>query len=69
MSPTCDERQITIERKYTMAKFSKELLESANEILRDESLNIFEKNEELEEMLMDEGYDLDDMMDLLFALA
>ena len=52
-----------------MAKFSKELLESENEILCDKSLNIFEKNEELEEMLMDEGYDLDDMMDLLFALA
>lgn len=52
-----------------MTKFSKELLVSANEILCDDSLNIFEKNEELECLLVDEGYDLDDMMDLLFALA
>lgn len=52
-----------------MAKFTKELLESANEILCDSTLDIFQKNEELEEMLLDEGYDIDDMMDLLFALC
>ena len=52
-----------------MPKFSKELLENANEILCDDSLDIFEKDEELECLLMDDGYDLDDMVDLLFALS
>lgn len=52
-----------------MAKFTKELLESANEILCDNTLDIFQKNEELEEMLLDEGYDMDDMVDLLFSLS
>jgi hypothetical protein len=52
-----------------MAKFSKELLASANEILCDNTLDTFQKNEELEEMLLDEGYDLDDLMDLLFSLS
>lgn len=52
-----------------MAKFSKELLDTANEILCDNTLDIFQKNEELEEMLLDEGYDMDDMVDLLFALS
>ena len=52
-----------------MAKFTKELLESANEILCDNTLNIFQKSEELEEMLLDEGYDMDDMVDLLFSLS
>lgn len=51
-----------------MAKFSKKLLESANEILCDKSLNDYQKYNEIEEMLLDEGYDSDDMIDILLAL-
>ena len=53
----------------TMAKFSKELLDSANEILCDKSLNDSQKYNEIEEMLLDEGYDADDMFDFLLALS
>jgi hypothetical protein len=52
-----------------MAKFSKELLASANEILCNKSLNDFQKYNEIEEMLLDEGYDADDMFDFLLALS
>lgn len=51
-----------------MAKFSKELLASANEILCDKSLDDFQKYNEIEEMLLDEGFDADDMFDFLLAL-
>ena len=52
-----------------MAKFSKELLASGNEILCDKSLNDSQKYNEIEEMLLDEGYDVDDMFDFLLALS
>jgi hypothetical protein len=52
-----------------MAKFSKELLASANEILCNKSLNDFQKYNEIEEMLLDEGYDADDMFDFLLSLS
>ena len=51
-----------------MAKFSKDLLASANEILCDKSLDDFQKYNEIEEMLLDEGFDADDMFDFLLAL-
>jgi hypothetical protein len=51
-----------------MTTFSKELIASANEILCDKSLNDFQKYNEIEEMLLDEGYDADYMLDLLLAL-
>ena len=51
-----------------MAKFSKELLASGNEILCNKSLNDYQKYNEIEEMLLDEGYDADDMLDFLLAL-
>lgn len=52
-----------------MTAFSKELLASANEILCNKSLNDFQKYNEIEEMLLDEGYDADDMFDFLLALS
>lgn len=52
-----------------MTTFSKELLDSANEILCDKYLNDFQKYNEIEEMLLDEGYDADDMFDFLLALS
>ena len=52
-----------------MTTFSKELLASGNEILRDKSLNDYQKYNEIEEMLLDEGYDADDMFDFLLALS
>ena len=48
--------------------FSKELLQSANEIVNDKTLNDFEKLNEIEEMLLDEGYDADYVTDLLLEL-
>lgn len=48
--------------------FSKELLQSANEIVNDKTLNDFEKLNEIEEMLLDEGYDADYITDLLLEL-
>ena len=51
-----------------MTTFSKELLASANEILCDKSLDDFQKYNEIEEMLLDEGFDADDMFDFLLAL-
>lgn len=53
----------------TMSTFSKELLDSANEIICDKSLNDYQKYNEIEEMLLDEGYDADDMVDFLLALS
>ena len=44
------------------------MLKSADEILNDESLDVYQKYDELEEMLYDEGYDADDMVDLLLTL-
>lgn len=52
-----------------MAKFTKEMLKSANEIINDKSLDDYQKYHELEEMLYDEGYDADDMVDLLLTLS
>ena len=48
--------------------FPKDLIDEANEILCDSSLNYFEKHDELSELLLDWGYDLDDTFDLLLAL-
>lgn len=49
-------------------KFTKELLESAGEIVDNTDLNDIQKYNELEDLLLDEGYDIDDMMDLLLDL-
>lgn len=50
-------------------KFSKELLDSCLEVLADKSLSDLNKYEEMEEMLLDEGYDADAIFDLLLALG
>ena len=50
-------------------KFNKAFLDSCNEVLRDEKLNDLQKYEELQEMLLDEGYDADEMQDLLVELG
>lgn len=50
-------------------KFNKAFLDSCNEVLADSKLNDLQKYEELQEMLLDEGYDADEMHDLLLALG
>lgn len=53
-------------------KFNKAFLDSCNEVLADSKLNDLQKYEELQElqeMLLDEGYDADAMYDLLLALG
>ena len=50
-------------------KFNKAFLDSCNEVLADSKLNELQKYEELQEMLLDEGYDADAMYDLLLALG
>ena len=50
-------------------QFSNEMMARANEIVCDDSLNDFEKFDELAEVLYDEGYDLDDMTDFLLELS
>ena len=53
-------------------KFNKAFLDSCNEVLIDSKLNDLQKYEELQElqeMLLDEGYDADAMYDLLLALG
>lgn len=50
-------------------RFSDEMMVNANEIICDNSLNDFEKFDELAEVLYDEGYDLDDMTDFLLELS
>ena len=49
-------------------KFTKELLKSAGEIVDNKDLNDIQKYNELEDLLLGEGFDLDDMMDLLLDL-
>ena len=49
-------------------KFTKELLKSAGKIVDNKDLNDIQKYNELEDLLLDEGYDIDDMMDLLLDL-
>lgn len=49
-------------------KFTKELLKSAGKIVDNKNLNDIQKYNELEDLLLDEGYDIDDMMDLLLDL-
>lgn len=48
--------------------FTKEFIMSAAEIIYDKSLNDEDKISELREMLLDEGYETDDLVDLLLAL-
>ena len=48
--------------------FTKELLKSAGEIVNNNDLDDIQKYDELGELLLDEGYDLDDMVDLLLDL-
>jgi hypothetical protein len=43
--------------------------QSCLEVLADKNLSDFQKYEELQEMLLDEGYDADNMYDLLLALS
>ena len=50
-------------------QFNNEMMVQANEIICDNSLNDFEKFDELAEILYNEGYDLDDMTDFLFELS
>lgn len=50
-------------------KFNKAFLNSCLEVLADSSLNDLQKYEELQEMLIDEGYGPDHMYDLLLALS
>jgi hypothetical protein len=50
-------------------KFNKAFLNSCLEVLADSGLNDLQKYEELQEMLLDEGYDADQMYDLLLALS
>lgn len=50
-------------------QFSDEMMANANEIICDNSLNDFEKFDELAEILYGEGYDLDDMTDFLLELS
>ena len=54
--------------RQSFEKFTKEMLESAGEIVDDNGLNDIQKYNELEDLLLGEGYDLDDMMDLLLDL-
>lgn len=49
-------------------KFTKEMLKSAGEIVENSDLNDIQKCNELEELLLDKGYDIDDMTDLLLDL-
>lgn len=49
-------------------KFSSHIIEQAEAILSDKSLSDLQKYEEMEEMLLDEGFDVDCMFDLLLAL-
>jgi hypothetical protein len=49
-------------------KFPSHIIKQAEAILSDKSLNDFQKYEEMEEMLLDEGFDVDYMFDLLMAL-
>lgn len=49
-------------------KFSKELIESGREIINDKSLDDYQKCNELEEMLLDEGFELDCLFDFILAL-
>ena len=48
--------------------FTKEFIMSAAEIINDKSLSDEDKISELREMLLDEGYETDDLVDLLLAL-
>lgn len=48
--------------------FTKEFIMSAAEIIHDKSLSDEDKISELREMLLDEGYETDDLVDLLLAL-
>ena len=50
-------------------KFNKAFLNSCLEVLADAGLSDQQKYEELQEMLIDEGYDADHMFDLLLALG
>lgn len=50
------------------ARFSNALLKSGNEIVSNNNLDDYQKFDELSEMLLDEGYDLDDMTDFLLEL-
>lgn len=52
-----------------MPSFSEELIEAANDVLNDNDLSLIEKYEELEYLLLDEGYDMDEMTDLLLTLS
>jgi hypothetical protein len=45
------------------------MMARANEIICDNSLDDFEKFDELTEILYDEGYELDDMTDFLLELS
>ena len=49
-------------------RFPKALLKSGNEIVSNNNLDDYQKFDELSEMLLDEGYDLDDMTDFLLEL-
>ena len=49
-------------------KFDKAFLNTCLEVLADSKLNELQKYEELQEMLVDEGYDADEMYDLILAL-
>lgn len=49
-------------------KFPPHIIKQAEIILSDKSLNDIQKYEEMEEMLLDEGFDADCMFDLLMAL-
>lgn len=49
-------------------KFNRAFLDSCLEVFADSNLSDLQKYEELQEMLLDEGYDADQMYDLLLAL-
>ena len=49
-------------------KYNKAFLDSCLEVFADSNLSDLQKYEELQEMLLDEGYDADQMYDLLLAL-
>lgn len=50
-------------------ELSEAFRQSCLEVLADKNLNDLQKYEELQEMLLDEGYDADEMLDLLIALG
>ena len=51
-----------------MSDFSREMIEEGNEIFNDNSLTNEDKYIELESVLYDWGYDLDDMFNFILAL-